>query len=74
MRIEDRGKCRCGGCGKAFRRLSTFDSHRIGLMADRRCLTGAELLEMGFREDSQGFWRTPAKVGRIWPRDRALVS
>lgn len=57
---EDKGKCTCKACGKRFRRLSGFDRHRIGPYRDRRCLTTPEMLERGFREDYQNYWRAPS--------------
>jgi hypothetical protein len=58
---EDKGKCLCGGCGKRFWRLSTFDRHRVGPFSDRRCLEPAEMQDRGFTQDSKGYWRPPPR-------------
>ena len=64
--------CTCGGCGARFRRLSTFDRHRVGPWADRRCLTAAAMVETGFTLDGNGLWRSPPKgPPRVWPLARA---
>jgi len=65
---EDKGKCVCGGCNERFRRLSTFDKHRVGPFSDRRCLTRAQMAERGFTLDSHDYWRQPAKEGGSWPK------
>ncbi len=56
--------CQCGGCGKLFRRTSTFDRHRVGVGADRRCLTSMELTDRGWTQDSKGFWRGQSQQDR----------
>lgn len=62
-RVLLRGQnCRCGGCGLLFRTVSTFDRHRAGPYRDRRCLTRIELSQMGWKQDSKGFWRRPGTV------------
>jgi hypothetical protein len=58
---EDRGKCLCRACNQTFRRLSTFDIHRVGPWTDRRCLSVAEMLARGFSQDSLGYWRQAAR-------------
>lgn len=51
--------CQCRACGLLFRRTSTFDAHRVGRGADRRCQTSTELAERGFTQDARGFWKRP---------------
>ena len=61
-----RGKsCRCGACGAHFRAVSTFDRHRVGGWADRRCLNATEMADSGLYLDKMGFWRrvNPHKAG-----------
>ena len=62
--------CQCRGCGLLFRRTSTFDRHRYGPYIDRRCRTGTELAQKGWKQDARGFWRgpgpkTPIGVGQF---------
>jgi hypothetical protein len=57
------GSCRCESCGQRFRSLQAFEMHRAGAFgalwkADRRCLTEAEMLLRGMRENSHGAWVT----------------
>lgn len=51
--------CQCRGCGLLFRRTSSFDRHRYGPYTDRRCYTSKRLSEMGWSQDSRGFWLRP---------------
>jgi hypothetical protein len=49
----------CAECGLHFGGLSGFDAHRItlrGVEYDWRCVTDAELLDRGLRQDDRGFW------------------
>lgn len=62
--------CRCGECGLLFRRTSTFDAHRYGPYADRRCHTSMYLSEKGWRQDQGGFWRRPGRANPF-PQERA---
>lgn len=44
-------RCECTACGKFFKSLSGFDSHRVGAYSfekTRRCLTPEELSKLGF--------------------------
>lgn len=76
---EDKGKCRCGGCGLSFAQLSAFDKHRTGAFGpDRRCLTRTAMLEQGFSQDPHGRWHSPPrrdKAGNLkkspWAQERA---
>ena len=67
----------CGGCGLDFGSVSGFDAHRVGRHAytylqgldqtppvedGRRCLDPDELAERGWRQDTRGRWRQPARV------------
>ncbi|CAB4121282.1 SprT-like zinc ribbon domain containing protein [uncultured Caudovirales phage] len=67
---EDRGKCRCGGCGEQFQRLSTFDRHRTGPYIDRRCLTVVEMSAKGWRLNQAGRWIGQAR----WPGPDSKVA
>lgn len=62
-------RCKCGGCGEHFNSVSTFDAHRVGSYAARRCLTVAEMTTRGWLRNTGGFWIT----SRMPPgsRDRA---
>ena len=67
----------CSGCREDFGSVSAFDAHRVGKHAytylegldmtpsredGRRCLDEVELAGLGWRRDSNGRWRTPARV------------
>lgn len=54
-------RCECGACGLRFGSLYAFDHHRVGGWEDRRCLPNTALSELGWKQDSRGFWRTPRK-------------
>lgn len=72
--IEDKGKCACGACGMKFQRLSGFDAHRVGVRADRRCLTRLQLVALGYFEDSNGRWRAASNKDRVWPTKTKVAA
>lgn len=57
-------KCQCARCSCVFRSLSTFDKHRVGPWADRRCLTHQEMQDRGFRQRADGVWM--GKANPLW--------
>lgn len=59
-------RCQCTACGLPFSSVREFDRHRTGSYAQpeepthkRRCLTTAELTQMGWRTNAHGFWMQP---------------
>jgi hypothetical protein len=52
-------RCQCSGCNLCFTSTSSFDSHRIGTGAARRCLTESELRAKHYEPNTQGLWRKP---------------
>jgi len=64
-----RGGGHCmGGCHRTFTSDSGFDKHRTGSHTDntRRCLTGHEMTEAGWRNTARGW--TPFEA-REFPHD-----
>lgn len=67
--INQGGRCACGGCGRTFSGLSTFDGHFATLDSPpwSLCLDPAGLLtkagEAKYRCD-EGVWRSPAENPR----------
>jgi len=57
-------KYQCGKGGLLFGSTYAFDKHRVGSWEDRRCLAIPALSELGWKQDSRGFWRTPRKGAR----------
>lgn len=59
-----KNRCGCIACGKQFGGITAFDAHRVGSFTQdapdygRRCLSGEELEELGYRE-FDGVWRMP---------------
>ena len=49
--------CRCSSCGAHFGGEKTFERHRVGEMADRRCLSQLEMSAEGLNQDTKGYWR-----------------
>lgn len=51
-------RCVCRACGKFFNTVASFDRHRTGsyALAERRCLSTAELLARGFATNAADFW------------------
>lgn len=66
---EARGPCQSRGCAERFGSLHAFDSHRFWVtpcggqrgMRDRACQPVQAMLEMAWKQDSHGRWRTPGK-------------
>lgn len=54
--------CRCNACGKYFTAVTPFDLHRVGAYEARRCLTTAEMLGIGMRENGRGYWITRPRI------------
>ena len=52
--------CRCVACGGYFNSTRAFDKHRKGEYRNRRCLTEAEMLEIGMAKNTDGWWVTAA--------------
>lgn len=47
----------CPGCEKLFNSTFAFDKHRTGKHGiDRRCMTEAEMLQLGMSQNNSGFW------------------
>lgn len=49
--------CLCRACGRYFTSPSTFDAHRRGPMAKRRCAVESEMRDAGLEPDEKGRWR-----------------
>src|SRR5690606_1230898 len=60
--------CRCSVCGEYFGGEKSFDLHRVGPMADRRCLPRSGMQAAGLELDSSGYWR------RRGPSSEAVIS
>lgn len=59
-------KNQCSGCDLLFKSNYAFEKHRIGKFGEsRRRLTRDELIERGWGQDEQGFFRTPASEAAI---------
>lgn len=65
----------CRSCRHDFSSLEGFDRHRVGkhdyLYSEvpsrpdgRRCLSGDELLALGYEMDGRGRWFDPARAAR----------
>lgn len=52
--------CHCEGCHRTFTGVKAFDVHRRGRGIDRRCVTSAEMLALGLRQNLLGRWYCPA--------------
>lgn len=61
----------CSASGADFTSVRLFDAHRVGAQAydrssdrpgGRRCLSGAEMIANGWRQDDAGRWIDPARV------------
>jgi hypothetical protein len=74
-------KSTCGGCGKVFSSLSSFDMHRVGSYGDpiiekghvigytptaRRCLSAQEMRDKGMLLNERGVWTTGFDATGIW--------
>jgi hypothetical protein len=71
-------RCECGACHQRFNSTSAFDLHRTGVHGvDRRCRELSEMIAIGMRVNSSGFWierpRGEARQKR-GPRARATRS
>jgi hypothetical protein len=53
-------RCQCGGCREYFSRVTVFDRHRIGKVADRHCVHWSKLSAIGLRL-VDGVWKWPPK-------------
>ena len=62
--------CECRGCGKRFGRVSTFDSHMVGVGSRRRCLSVMEMQERGFKLNPRMQWTAG---GGYWASSPAAV-
>ena len=50
-------RCQCCGCGEYFNGQRGFDRHRAGVHGgNRRCLSVAEMLALGWFCNPDGFW------------------
>lgn len=49
--------CLCRSCGRIFSAPTTFDVHRVGPMANRRCAVESEMRDAGLEPDPRGVWR-----------------
>lgn len=56
-------RCECPSCGLLFTGIREFDRHRVGAFVklaggghSRRCLSPAELVVRGWRQNDRGFW------------------
>lgn len=58
----------CRACHTSFSGNTVFDLHRVGKhgTVERRCLTTAEMAELGWSVDSRGVWRGPAPEVPRW--------
>jgi hypothetical protein len=57
----------CPACGQRFHSISAFDSHRSGEYAavHRRCLTSAEMTELGMVVNESGNWGNVFESGNL---------
>lgn len=51
--------CLCRACGEHFSAPTTFDEHRVGPWADRRCQTARQMFDSGLRQNPKGIWYRP---------------
>ena len=62
-------KCQCTACGEHFNSTYAFDRHRTGEydhQGSRRCLSVAEMTEIGFSKTARGYWiRTRMPVSSV---------
>lgn len=48
--------CRCSACDEHFNSVFAFDMHRTGPANDRKCLSRAEMREIGMSVNQRGYW------------------
>lgn len=51
--------CKCSACQLHFGGESAFNTHRVGPMESRRCMTTAEMREAGLALSARGYWGRP---------------
>jgi hypothetical protein len=57
----------CGACFEDFAGITEFDKHRVGSHEplERRCLTEAEMKELGWKKNDKGRWYDPIRVDSV---------
>ena len=58
------------GCGERFSTAKAFDRHRVGIWADRRCLTPTQMVELGLKKDRHNRWAIAGKPNPFTLKDQ----
>ena len=48
--------CKCPTCDAYFTGEYPFRLHRVGVLADRRCLSVSEMADKGMSLNAKGYW------------------
>jgi hypothetical protein len=68
-------RCRCPACREYFASTAAFDRHRTGdFRSDRRCRSGAEMVELGMARARTGHWMTRPRPLQRWPWNQFPVA
>lgn len=58
LKLSANNRCRCSGCGEHFNSVGAFDKHRTIDNGERRCMTIAEMQELGMAMNAAQYWVT----------------